>query len=142
MTGYIYFILARRANLVKIGYSASPQERFDNLQRSTGDDLDMLVVIPGTKAEERMLLGDFQRARVRGEWFKPTVRLMQTIATVRNEQSLQSFLADDSVTEDLRVVEPAPPEQAAEPTPLARRPQRVTGERVTSLRELVREGRL
>jgi hypothetical protein len=67
----IYFTLEtnRTANRIKIGYSKSPEERIKSLQTSSPVDLDVLLIMPGSKNLEHVLHKTFKKDRLRGEWF-------------------------------------------------------------------------
>lgn len=66
--GYVYFMLNRRNKLVKIGFSKDPKYREKTLQ-SEEPEIAIMLTIPGTMEEERMLHEYFKDKRVRGEWF-------------------------------------------------------------------------
>lgn len=68
--GQIYFVLARKANLLKIGFTARQvSTRIDELQTTCGERLELLGSIPGTEIEEDNLHFRFRDQRTYGEWF-------------------------------------------------------------------------
>jgi len=81
----IYFVRAGAKGPVKIGYAVSVAERVALLQ--TGNHLPLLLlgVYPGTVALESMLHAKFARERIRGEWFKPSARLLRYIANLNTD---------------------------------------------------------
>lgn len=65
----IYFILAPEAERIKIGYSAYPEKRINQLLTSSPYELEVLAVTPGTQDEERELHRRFAHLRQHREWF-------------------------------------------------------------------------
>ena len=76
----IYFVQAEDG-AVKIGYSTDDaiHARLDALRVSSSQKLTCLGVIEGDQGDEHRLHAQFQRSRIRGEWFKPMARLMTYI---------------------------------------------------------------
>jgi hypothetical protein len=68
--GYVYFILNKKRNAVKIGYSANPAKRLAALQTSNSDKLVFLGAIVGDVSLERTLHEAFRNSRLSGEWFR------------------------------------------------------------------------
>jgi hypothetical protein len=70
-TGYVYFVLATRSGLVKIGYARHPWARFNSLQVGSPEPLAMMgVVATYLPLElERDLHAHFAADRVRGSGF-------------------------------------------------------------------------
>ncbi len=64
----IYFLKAN--DRVKIGYSHDPSDRVPSIQTASPYDLDTLLVIDGTRDEERQLHARFASLRRSGEWFE------------------------------------------------------------------------
>lgn len=69
IASFIYVIGTHVNNVVKIGYAASPTRRLAELQASSPLQLQLLVTLPGGRAEERQLHLRFARLRRHGEWF-------------------------------------------------------------------------
>jgi Meiotically up-regulated gene 113 len=67
----VYFVLNKSRNILKIGYSASVDARFSNFVSATVDDLEIVGLTPGGRAEEMKLHHKFKSLRVRKdrEWF-------------------------------------------------------------------------
>ena len=78
-TGWVYFI--RLGDLVKIGYSRNPTQRFYALQPS-----EVLHLEPGTMADERRCHVAFDHLRVEGELFRPDPDLLAFIADLQRKQ--------------------------------------------------------
>jgi len=78
----IYFIQACGGdNLIKIGVSRAPATRFSSLLTASPVELELLLVMPGTRRQEQDLHRRFAHARVRGEWFRPIQPLLDYIAS-------------------------------------------------------------
>ena len=63
----IYFIANN--NCVKIGYTDVPNGRFSQLQTSSPDKLEMLLLLSGGRETETDLHNSFRDLRLSGEWF-------------------------------------------------------------------------
>lgn len=76
----VYYI--RRGELIKIGTTSNPASRFDSLMPD-----EILAHEPGGVAEEALRHRQFNPERVarRGEYFRPSPRLMKHIAAVREQ---------------------------------------------------------
>lgn len=74
---WTYFIQAGVDGPVKIGIAEDVEERLKQLQTGCPDDLRLIGRIRGNC--EADLHKRFERLRLRGEWFKPDVRLMAFI---------------------------------------------------------------
>jgi len=68
--GYIYFIEEIGTDRVKIGYSMKPWKRLNSLRTSIANDLRILWIFSGTRANEIECHWVFQNHRIRGEWFQ------------------------------------------------------------------------
>lgn len=66
--GYVYFI--QDDDLIKIGYSASPNQRLRTLQASHSQTLSLVAFFPALPEQESELHRRFQALRVAGEWFR------------------------------------------------------------------------
>lgn len=75
----IYFILAPSAQRIKIGYSGNPNKRINQLLTSSPHELEVLLVIPGTRDEERSLHERFAHLRQHREWFTDCEELREYI---------------------------------------------------------------
>lgn len=67
---YVYAILARKVNRVKIGYSKDPKRRLRDMITSCPVKLELLGFIPGSLSLESLLHEEAQKRRIRGEWFE------------------------------------------------------------------------
>lgn len=75
---YVYFIGAV-GGPIKIGCSASPRSRRNELQVGSAQSLLVLATVPGGEALERALHHRFADHRLNGEWFAPTPELLMLI---------------------------------------------------------------
>ena len=73
---FVYFIQCGKAGPIKIGHSRYPQRRLAQLQTAHSEPLRLLHVEPGDRVDEEGIHAWFAHARVRGEWFRPTLRLI------------------------------------------------------------------
>jgi hypothetical protein len=79
----VYFI--RAGDMIKIGTTTTLPSRMDALAVSTPEKLEILLVVPGGRTEERQVHALFREDRVRGEWFRPSERLAEFIAERRDQ---------------------------------------------------------
>lgn len=75
---YVYFI-GNGGHHVKIGVSSQPAQRLRDMQVASPFKLEMLLIIPGTRADERELHGLCSEEWVMGEWFRLTKELRDFI---------------------------------------------------------------
>jgi hypothetical protein len=67
----VYFILAPKANCVKIGKALDPDKRLKELQTGNAEPLDILLTLPHVAPfEENQLHWRFRKYRQHGEWFE------------------------------------------------------------------------
>jgi len=81
--GYTYFV--RRGEIIKIGHSAIPKQRFSALQVSFPDRLTVLAIVPNTIISEGGAHKKFAHLRVAGEWFRSAPDLLEFIEHVKME---------------------------------------------------------
>lgn len=84
--GRVYFARNGQSKRIKIGHSVKPISRLRNMQTSNDCKLELLLVIPGTRALEKRLQKKFEHCRERGEWFNPCDELMEFIAAKAAEK--------------------------------------------------------
>lgn len=76
----IYFIQSCCPNgFIKIGRARDIPQRLGKLQNGTPYELKVLRVLAGGITEERFLHRDFADARERGEWYRPTEKVLRYI---------------------------------------------------------------
>jgi Meiotically up-regulated gene 113 len=78
--GFTYFM--RRGAFIKIGHSANPSSRSDDLQVNFPDEIEILAVIPDTVLREEDAHRKFWHLRKRGEWFRPEPELVEFIERI------------------------------------------------------------
>lgn len=74
----VYFI--RSGDLIKIGTTVCLPGRIDAPATHGPEQPEILLVLPGGHPEERQVHALFAAERVRGEWFRPSERLLAFIA--------------------------------------------------------------
>ena len=67
---YIYFVLAKESNKIKIGISHDPLRRVRALKTGTWSDLEFLGCLPGVEEDEKNIHKQWQHLHVKGEWFE------------------------------------------------------------------------
>ena len=80
---FVYFVLAERLNMVKIGVANDPLARLAAIRPNCPDTLALLGVIFGAEADdvEREAHRKFAHLRETGEWFNRAVELDAFIAS-------------------------------------------------------------
>lgn len=81
---YIYFILNYDSQAVKIGIAKNVKRRLASLQTSSPSELELLSTIKtksvnNAREIEKSLHEKFDKNRIRGEWFKANVELLDYI---------------------------------------------------------------
>jgi len=77
--GFIYFIQGKSSGAVKIGYTVDVFKRLKGLQTGYPDTLIIRCCIPGSPDTESGYHEMFKEERLKGEWFKPSEKLMKKI---------------------------------------------------------------
>ena len=80
--GWVYFVLCPELNLLKIGWTQNPPERFQALRVGMPYPIAMLTARAGSRADEAALHARYQDMRVSGEWFRYRPRLRRFVASV------------------------------------------------------------
>lgn len=75
-----YFIQQGNDGPIKIGIATDIRKRLWSLQTSTPAPLNLLATIPGKRETETALHAFYASEHLRGEWFRPSLRLMAYIA--------------------------------------------------------------
>lgn len=70
---------------IKIGSSFNPAERIKNFSAWAPYDVDVRLCIEGPRAAEKVLHELFDAERFRGEWFAPSVRILEFIEAANTE---------------------------------------------------------
>lgn len=80
---YVYFILNRAADQIKIGHSVQPETRIKNLETEAGLSYETLLIIPETdELTEGLAHFEARRLRIKGEWFDSTPELWSWIGEI------------------------------------------------------------
>jgi len=75
---FVYFIQTE-SGPIKIGHSKNPEERMRAMQTAHHEELTMLFQLSGGAWMEEQMHRRFYRSHLRGEWFKPTPMLVNSI---------------------------------------------------------------
>lgn len=79
----VYFVQV--GERIKIGTTTGLRGRLESFRTMAGDEPKVLLVVPGSYTEERQAHALFADERIRGEWFRPSERLLQFIAERRDQ---------------------------------------------------------
>lgn len=92
-TARVYAIWAEGSDLVKFGFSEDVRKRFSNLRAGSPDALHLLMDIPGGEDLERELHFRFRSYRVRGEWFRLEIPVLDFIERMANVDPMPDAIA-------------------------------------------------
>lgn len=79
--GWVYFILDKLNNKVKIGCALIVQDRLKTLQIGSFNDLELLYKEEGRHPHENSLHTRFRRDRIKGEWFNYSKNIKEYISS-------------------------------------------------------------
>lgn len=82
-TSFVYFILDSDRKLIKIGIAKDVEHRIAALQTASPTDLRIVGCLAGARDLERTIHELLAVDRVRGEWFRPSPRLLRLVADAR-----------------------------------------------------------
>ncbi len=88
-SGYVYFVAATVDEPIKIGFSANPWARLNELQTGNSSTLKLLATLKADLASEKEIHDIFAEYREQNEWFQPVTPIKQLIAEVAD-----GFIAD------------------------------------------------
>jgi hypothetical protein len=81
--GFIYFLQLKMGRKqpgpIKIGFSKKPNERFRVMHHNLPFDIKVLLVIPSTLLQEKLLHKILRPHRLKGEWYKPTSEILALV---------------------------------------------------------------
>ena len=95
----IYFIQAGIRGAIKIGYSNNGvKERIAALQIASPEKLMLIGAMEGTQEDESDLHNKFEEYYIRGEWFKPDIKLISYIHKYAEDyERLNEDLIEDGI---------------------------------------------
>lgn len=110
--GYVYFF--RVGNRVKIGFSRDPLSRLASLKTGLPGKVDLVIAVPGERADERRLHRRLAAYRQVGEWFTASGVVMRMAARIAALGSVQieALVEDKEETNSLKVSNSAAPHSA------------------------------
>jgi Meiotically up-regulated gene 113 len=82
MASVVYFIQSVIGGPVKIGHSVWPTKRLAALQCASPHRLRIVATMPGARGDERHFQHRFDVERMSGEWFEPSQRICEFIASI------------------------------------------------------------
>jgi hypothetical protein len=77
---YIYAILNKGDNVVKIGFSNDPYRRLGQIQTNTIHPLELLLTFKGDCTVEKAIHEKLKEYRISGEWFRYTPQLFSVLS--------------------------------------------------------------
>lgn len=84
---YLYFILDKDQNAVKIGISQNPQGRLEGLRTTNLNELELLIFVVFPRKNIRKVEKDFhtlfKKYLIRNEWFRYNLNIETAIKTLR-----------------------------------------------------------
>lgn len=80
-TGYVYLMRNKRNGYIKIGFSKDPKHREATLQ-SQEPEVQLINSTPGTIKDEWRIQAEFASKRLRGEWFKLSLKDLYSIESM------------------------------------------------------------
>jgi hypothetical protein len=98
--GFVYFIQAGADGPIKIGYTADPFARLEELQTAHYEDLRLLMTIADNGTLEARLHERFAELRIRGEWFRAEGELDSVLwmsGLVPHPQTVEALLTQQVV---------------------------------------------
>ncbi len=92
--GEVYFILAKKCDLVKVGFSIQLKKRLRALRVSSPDELQLLTTLPEVPIlVEKIIHRGLAEDRSHGEWFRRSDKLNSMITYI--EQHRESMFGED-----------------------------------------------
>lgn len=83
----VYFVREGDDGPIKIGHTNNIRARLGNMRASNYRRLSLLVMVPGTRSDERLLHKRFAAHRIGGEWFEPVPELLSCIERLMGLQA-------------------------------------------------------
>lgn len=104
----VYFMQQRAGEeLIKIGFSDLPDRRLSTVRRDEQEPVVILAVIDGGREVERMLHKQLDADRVRGEWFRPSDRVLEMVQNAQGASHPKRHRSEnvtyDETAEDMRI---------------------------------------
>lgn len=83
MKSIVYFLIAQKTGMVKIGVTSQLKDRMDALQTACPVPLYLEAMLPGNRETEQNLHARFATSRSHGEWFRLTEDLMRFMDEIK-----------------------------------------------------------
>ena len=75
----VYFVQSRLGGPIKIGLTTEPKQRLKQLQNGSPIPLQILGALRGDEKVEAAIHERFRKLRLHGEWFEPSMELVEFI---------------------------------------------------------------
>ena len=73
---YLYAMRAMPSGNIKIGTTAAPATRLSCIQSAAYEEIELLFAVPCERVDEMVAHGHLSSARIRGEWYRPTLEVL------------------------------------------------------------------
>jgi Meiotically up-regulated gene 113 len=83
--GFVYFLERPSTGSIKIGFSATPERRFRELQTGNDEPLTLLCYLPADQSVEAKFHKMLAPDRLVGEWFAPSGKLRALLFLVMRQ---------------------------------------------------------
>jgi hypothetical protein len=89
---WIYFVQAGPGGPIKVGWTLDIEQRLGSLRVDNPEELTLLATAHGGLDVEQRLHQIFESTRIRGEWFRPSPKLMELIDRLSDGYDIHQFL--------------------------------------------------
>lgn len=94
----VYFLQRGKNGPIKIGFSRNPKQRITAIQAYCAEKLRVLLILPAdAEKREKAIHEQFQRFRLKGEWFEPSQDLCDWIREQRKVRGRSRRKHSDTV---------------------------------------------
>jgi len=102
---YVYFIQEGHSGPIKIGVAAEPRNRLTDLQCANPRPVRLICAVKGSFKLEKHLHRLLKDHRIRGEWFHPSIEVLEAISEALKFSKLGATISEiecDDFHEDLK----------------------------------------
>lgn len=85
---FVYFLAALNRSMVKIGYTASVQSRFQTYKTHSPVPIELLAIVSGSIADEWRIQAYYKARLAHGEWFYSTPQMLADIAEMNRTNAV------------------------------------------------------
>jgi len=83
-----FYVLRSSEGRIKVGASTNMRQRIGDLQNAHGQTLELILIVRGGAAVERVVKGILYAYRGRGEWFSPPKEIIDGIVGLQRRHGL------------------------------------------------------